>query len=794
MNGNGDWSGQQLAELLAAVSSYDHEPAAVAGAVERAAEAVEAEVGALVRGGVVVSAVGFARGRVPEDELCRAAAGDLTVMDVPGAGLCGVLSVAVEDECATSLVLARSGEPFSPVEVALVRAMARVLSLSLQMLRTLEAERGARARIERQSEENTALLTSLQERQALLERLFRIQRSISHRAPIDEVLDAITEGASELLGDDVIGLRLVDRDEPTLMRLVAFRGLSEDMAADLRVGPVDQGVGGSVVTTGRLVVTHDYAGSENPILPFVSGGLRAAMGAPVFQDGKPIGSLVVASYDPQRRYDTMEQEMLLAFAEHASMALNDAGAIDALRQAYADALHQANHDSLTGLPNRTLVLDRLHHAIDRLHRGSGQVGVLFVDLDRFKVVNDTLGHSVGDEVLIRIGERLLGSVRPGDTVGRLAGDEFVVVCEDIETNDLLRVAERVSAAIQAPLPLYGRESVMTASVGVAVVDGGGRAEDVLRDADVAMYRAKERGRARIEIFDAAIRARLLARLETEQALRRALQDGQLRLHYQPIVRCTDTRLLAVEALVRWERPGAGLVGPAEFIAVAEDSDLIIHIGRWVLGEACAQLGRWQAARPSLAGLRVAVNLSARQFTDPDLVSIVAEELTRAGVPPQSLCLEITESVLMEEVEATAETLRTLKQLGVGLSIDDFGTGYSSLSYLKQFPVDVVKIDRSFVSGLGTDPDDHAIVNAVVSLAHALSLEAVAEGVETDRQLHELRRLGCDGAQGYLLGHPVPARPSGPAVRRVGPGPHSSEPFRPRAEPGDLTLRSAGRKA
>ena len=786
----GDWSSQQLAELLAAVSSYDHEPAAVAGAVERAAEAVEAEVGALVRGDQIVSAVGFAQGRIPEEELRLAAAGQLTVLDVPGAGPCSVLSVTVDDECTTALVLARSGESFSPTEVALVRTMARVLSLSLRMLRTLDAERGARERMERQAEENVALLQSLRDRQSLLERLFRIQRSISHRAPIDEVLDAITEGAAELLGDDVIGLRLVDPEDPSLTRLVAYCGLSDEMADALRVGPVEQGVGGRVVTTGQLVVTHDYAGLDNPIGPLVSGGLQAAMGAPVFQDGKAIGSLVVASYDPERRYDIMQQEMLLAFAEHASMALNDASAIDALRQAFAHALHQANHDSLTGLPNRTLVLDRLHHAIARLERGPGQVGVLFVDLDRFKVVNDTLGHSVGDEVLIRIGERLLGSVRPGDTVGRLAGDEFVVVCEDVDTDHLMRIAERVTAAVQAPLTLYGRDAVMTASVGVAVVAGGGRAEDVLRDADVAMYRAKERGRARIEIFDAAIRARLLDRLETEQALRRALKEGELRLHYQPIVRCSDTHLQAVEALVRWERPGVGLVGPAEFIAVAEDSDLIIPIGRWVLAEACAQLGRWQAARPSLQGLRIGVNLSARQFTDPDLVSIVAEELARAAVPPQALTLEITESVLMEEVEATAETLRLLKQLGVGLSIDDFGTGYSSLSYLKQFPVDVVKIDRSFVGGLGTDPDDHAIVHAVVSLAHALSLEAVAEGVETERQLHELRRLGCDGAQGFLLGRPEPAHPSGPSVRRGawGQGPRRSEP------PLDLALRPAGRKA
>ncbi|MGH9282993.1 MAG: diguanylate cyclase domain-containing protein, partial [Acidimicrobiales bacterium] len=406
MNNSGDWSGQQLAELLAAVSSYDHEPAAVAGAVERAAEAVEAEVGALVRDGRVVSAVGFPKGRIPAEELCLAATGQVRVMDVPGAGPCDVLSVVVEDEVSTALVLARSGDPFSQMELALVRAMARVLSLSLRMLRTLDAERGARARIERQAEENASLLVSLQERQTLLERLFRIQRSISHRAPIDEVLDAITEGAAELLGDGVIGLRLINPDDPTMLRMAASRGLGDEVAEQLRERPVDEGVGGLAITERRLVVTHDYAGLDHPMEPFVAGGLRAAMGAPVFQDGEPIGSLVVASFDPERRYDVMEQEMLLAFAEHASMALNDASAVDAMRKAFADAVHQANHDALTGLPNRALVLDRLHHAIDRLERGEGQVGVLFVDLDRFKVVNDTLGHSVGDEVLIRIGERL----------------------------------------------------------------------------------------------------------------------------------------------------------------------------------------------------------------------------------------------------------------------------------------------------------------------------------------------------------------------------------------------------
>jgi Amt family ammonium transporter len=432
-----------------------------------------------------------------------------------------------------------------------------------------------------------------------------------------------------------------------------------------------------------------------------------------------------------------------------------------MRKAFADAVHQAHHDTLTGLPNRALVLDRLGQALTRRRRDHGEVGVLFVDLDRFKAVNDTLGHSVGDEVLVRIGERLRASVRPDDTVGRLAGDEFVVVCDHVTTNELLQIAQRAARAIEAPLSLYGRDAVITASIGVAHVDSGALPEEVLRDADVAMYRAKQRGRARIEVFDSAIRERLLERLETEQALRRALRRNELVVHYQPIVRAADGRLIGVEALVRWQHPERGLVQPDGFISVAEETDLILPIGRWVLAEACTQLGVWQAASPDLAGIRVAVNLSARQFIDPDIVSIVADALQRAGIPPSSLSLEITESVLMEEVEATAETLQALKELGVNLSIDDFGTGYSSLSYLKRFPVDSLKIDRTFVDGLAVDAEDHAIVHAVVSLAHALGLEVVGEGVETREQLHELQRLGCDAVQGYLLGLPRAACPDGP---------------------------------
>ena len=362
-------------------------------------------------------------------------------------------------------------------------------------------------------------------------------------------------------------------------------------------------------------------------------------------------------------------------------------------------------------------------------------------------------------MLIRVAERLLGAVRPGDTVGRLAGDEFVVICEDLDDEDeASAVADRVAHAVAAPIPLYGRETVITASIGIAHsgrTTMPERGDELLRDADVAMYRAKERGRARIELFDQDMRTRMLVRLETEHALRRAIGRGEFRLHYQPTMSVANGRVISLEALIRWDHPELGLVSPLDFIPLAEETGLILPIGAWALHEASSQLAGWRLEHPALARLQVSVNLSARQFTDPQLSEMVADVLADTGLPPAALSLEITESVLMDEADATLNTLGALRRLGVHLSIDDFGTGYSSLSYLKRFHVDVLKIDRSFVDGLGIDSEDEAIVTAVVSLAHSLGLEVTAEGVETNLQLAGLRRLGCDSVQGFLLGRPLP---------------------------------------
>jgi diguanylate cyclase (GGDEF)-like protein len=764
-NGRSEWHAQQLAEFLVAVSAYEDEPAALDGAVERAAEAMEAEVGAVVRNGDVVASVGFRAGHVPVDALvdaagrgsaaasgsAAAAAGDTPVLPVPGVGDCATVTVPVDD--GTVLLLARSGGPFASDEALLLRGMGRVLAQALRMLRALDNERTLRREALRHMEENQRLVAVLQERQTLLERLFRIQRSISHRMPIGEVLDSITQGAAELLGDDTASIRVLDESSPGQTIVLSTTGIDPAVMGPLQRSRVERGLSGQAIVQGRLVIAEDYAAFPHSYRTLAEAGMRSAMAAPVSRNGEIVGSLLVGSFH-RRTYSPAEQDILLAFAEHASLALNDAAAVDGMRRAFDEAVHQATHDALTGLPNRSLVLDRLEQALFRSERTGGRVTVLFADLDRFKVVNDSFGHSVGDGVLLCVSQRLRAAVRPHDTVGRLAGDEFVVVCEDLTDREALDVAERVAAAVSKPILLGGRDSVITASIGIAHAEPGTRAEDMLRDSDVAMYGAKERGRSRIELFDAEMRRRMIDRLEMERSLRAAIAAGDLRLVYQPIVSFDDWRVTAAEALVRWEHPERGVVDPAEFIPLAEESGLILPLGRWVLGEACRQLAVWRAA--GQGDLRVTVNLSARQFADPDLIAVVADALARAGLPADALSLEITESVLMEEVEATAETLHALKRLGVHLAVDDFGTGYSSLSYLKRFPVDLLKIDRSFIDGLGTDPEDGAIVLAIVSLAQALRLAVVAEGVEHFHQLEALHHLGCDAVQGFLLGRPAAA--------------------------------------
>jgi diguanylate cyclase (GGDEF)-like protein/PAS domain S-box-containing protein len=426
------------------------------------------------------------------------------------------------------------------------------------------------------------------------------------------------------------------------------------------------------------------------------------------------------------------------------------------RKAFEHRLaHQATHDPLTGLPNRALLIDRLDGALARARRHGRRVAVLFLDLDHFKVVNDSLGHSLGDHLLIAISERLALALRPGDTVARFGGDEFVVLCEDVlDQADAVAVAERVDRAISGRFVVDETEVFVGVSIGIACPDDVDvDPETLIRDADAAMYRAKDRGRARWELFDNAMRAGAVDRLDIETALRRALDRRELRVYYQPIIELASGTIDGVEALLRWEHPERGLLNPDDFIAVAEETGLIVPIGAWVLDQACRQVQRWQASLPALPPLRVSVNLSGRQLGHTNLVGDVASVLAETGIDPQLVELEITESVLMDDVEMSQETLGQLHALGVKLVVDDFGTGYSSLSYLRRFPVDLLKVDKSFIDELGGDNGDSAIVTAIITLAHNLSLTAVAEGVETAGQLALLRELGCDRAQGFHMARP-----------------------------------------
>ncbi len=423
-------------------------------------------------------------------------------------------------------------------------------------------------------------------------------------------------------------------------------------------------------------------------------------------------------------------------------------------------LHQAFHDRLTGLPNRGLFMDRLEHALARRPREDETIAVLFLDLDNFKVINDSLGHRAGDQLLLTMAERLQTCVREGDTVARLGGDEFTVLLEHItDLTDAILVAQRIAEQSLTLYTIGDREVSVTASIGIAIPGGEGEtADDLLRNADIAMYEAKRRGKARYEVFAAPMTVRAHERLELEIELRRAIERGEFVLHYQPVVDLRTGRIVEVEALIRWRHPLRGLLPPADFITIAEETGAMIDIGGWVLRRACRRLQQWQQEFPAPAGQRpltMSVNLSTRQFLQPSLVDTVREVLDETGIEPRTLKLEVSERAIMEDAASAIATLRDLRALGIKLAIDDFGTGYSSLTYLKQFAVNILKIDRMFVDGISHDIEDTSIVEAILAIGKSLGIRTVAEGVETPAQLAFLTARGCNSGQGHLFSPPLP---------------------------------------
>src|SRR5262245_2067810 len=442
------------------------------------------------------------------------------------------------------------------------------------------------------------------------------------------------------------------------------------------------------------------------------------------------------------------------------------------RRAEKQIAHMARHDSLTDLPNRTLLRDRLAQALASVRRG-GRVAVLYIDLDHFKAVNDTLGHHIGDELLKTVASRLHSSIREVDTVARVGGDEFAIIQTGVEQpTDTATLARRICDAIKAPYDLHGHAVVLDTSIGIAIAPNDGtEPNELLKNADMALYGAKADGRGSYRFFEAAMDARMKTRRALELALRKALGNGEFALHYQPLVRLHDSRVTCCEALLRWHHPKRGMIPPAEFVPVAEEIGLIVPLGEWVLRKACADAAHWPA------DVKVAVNLSAIQVMNRNLVPVVLGALAAAGLSATRLEIEITESVLMQNTDTTLAALHRLRQLGVRISMDDFGTGYSSLSYLRSFPFDKIKIDRGFVSGLSDGDDAVAIVMAIAGLARNLGIVTTAEGVETEQQLHQVKVLGCSEMQGHLFS---PPRPIEEIRRLLGPWPDEAQPVAKRA--------------
>ncbi len=643
-------------------------------------------------------------------------------------------------------------------------------------------------------------LTTPEEMEQQLAQHAREHEAIAHlgqvalRQPeLGALIDEVVTTVAGTLDLDACGVLKLREDEELLDILAKVGYDGPDTALPAGTGTHS----GYALKTGRPVVVEDLRSETRFDTRLLRDeGIVSAMNAPIEGRERPFGVLSALSARP-RRFRAGEVNFLVAVANVLSAAVER-------QRKEESARHAALHDPLTGLSNRTLALDRIDRALARRRRDGTGVAVLVLDLDRFKIINDSLGHAAGDQVLIALASRLGETVRQSDTIARLGADEFVVVCDrPDEVRHVIELAERIGAALARPLLSAGGEHFLTASIGIAIAEGPeDTAASLLRDADAAMHRAKNVGPGRYELFDATVRAQVVSRLHTETELRQALERGQLHVYYQPIIDTATGQPVATEALVRWKHPDHGLIPPLEFIPIAEETGLIVELGRYVLEQACEQGAAWQ--RQFAVPLQMFVNVSGQQLTNPLFSAEVQDIARRRGLLAGTLGLEVTESVLIGEAGSSATVLNELDAHGLRLLLDDFGTGYSSLSYLRRFPLGGVKVDRSFIDGLGSKPQDAAIMRAIVEMCRALGLTVVAEGVETDAQLRQLRQLGCGQVQGYLLCHPRPAEEIGEflterlvadAVGTVAPPEESSTAHLETANPGaaqqNLLQRAVG---
>jgi diguanylate cyclase (GGDEF)-like protein/PAS domain S-box-containing protein len=590
----------------------------------------------------------------------------------------------------------------------------------------------------------------LERRAAQQAAVARIGEHALEGAGTAELIQEAVQAAAELLDVEIAGVVELTADRGSFL-FRAQCGLPESIGSDVSLPGGAASQAGYTILTGRPVIVGDWETEQrfdrSPILS--ARGVRSGLTVVIQGRRAPFGVLGLHTLSP-RQFQAGD----IDFAQAIANVLGDAFE----RQLTEDDIrHRALHDLLTGLPNRVLFLDRLQQALERLRRRRSMTAILLLDLDHFKLVNDSLGHHIGDELIAGAAPRLRQAVRSSDTVARFTGDEFAILLEDISgEHEAIEMAERIAGVFVRPFVLDGNEHFVTTSIGISVAQGAELAEELIANAGAAMHRAKERGRARYELFDERLRARAISRLRVENDLRRALERKELFLHYQPVVSVRDRSIVSVEALLRWEHPDRGLIPPADFIPVAEANGLIEPIGRWVLEHACRQAARWYRARPDAAPIGISVNLSGVQIASHGLADVVSNVLRATGLDPLCLTLEITESVMLADGEGLTQALQALKAVGVKLVLDDFGTGYSSLAYLTRLPLDALKIDRSFIVGLGANARDTAITEAIVAMAHALSLGVVAEGAETPVQIAELARIGCDFVQGFHYSRPVPA--------------------------------------
>jgi diguanylate cyclase (GGDEF)-like protein len=659
-----------------------------------------------------------------------------------------VVPLVYEDEVLGVLCLIRLGRgAFDATDLRLAQIVAAQAAVALSNARQLEELERRGGALERRLASQRQLL-------AITERLL-LTRDRS------AVFDAIADTLAEVVPHDTLTIYLVDHVENCLVPILARDPYAEQILATRPA--LGAGITGDVIRKGEAEVINDAA--NDPRVIHVPGtpddDNESLIVAPVRSPDGVIGALNL--YRVDREFDNEDLELVKLFANHVAIALENAAIHERL-------IGAALTDPLTGLPNRRLFADRVEHALQRRERTGARVAVLFLDLDRFKLINDGLGHAAGDAVLQAVGERLRGALRASDTVARLGGDEFGILLEDFgDGHEAYGTAQRILGGLSEPLMVDGRSVRVRGSVGLALdpVDAEITTGELLRNADTAMYRAKADGRGIVVPFEESMLARQLARLELDGDLREASERGEFFLRYQPIVDLSSGQIAEVEALVRWNHPTRGELGPQDFIDMSEESGQIVAIGAWVVRNACRQARLWQLEGRADRRLRISVNTSAREVVEKNFVPGIMTALAATNLEPDCLTLEITESMMLADETTAIAALRRLRELGVHIVIDDFGTGYSALSYLNQLPVDGLKIDRSFVHGLGIERETSAIVRATIAFARGLGLVVTAEGIETEDQLHHLLTLRCDRGQGFWFASPLMADEMGAVLASGG---------------------------